>query len=114
MPHSDRTPEAAWLESWRQHSESLSQRVRDAHAGVEAALPETGRLHAMAIEDAHDAQANHQEELTVERLAAHFPGMAPSMRTVFEHVRMLAQSTPLDCCATQEAYPVDERPGASS
>ena len=59
-----------YLESSHQRAKSASSKLSKSPKVLAEFVPETGRLHVMAIEDAHNAQANHHEELTVERIAS--------------------------------------------
>ncbi len=93
--------DAAWLADWRAELEELYEEEAAAWAAIKAYLPGDGFALRNRLDVALGVIRDHDQELLVERLASHLPGLAPAIRAVYAHVlEWGSYSSMPGCCAT--------------
>jgi hypothetical protein len=92
---------AEWLEDWKRERDEVSDEFDAAWDAIERRLGPGGRELLSRFEDAFSAIQFHEQDLTMETVCTHLPGIAPGLRAVYQHViRGGAHARVLGCCAT--------------
>jgi len=90
-----------WLEDWLREGDELHEELKAAEDAIKSYLPRDGWELLMPLDSVYGALATHEQEMLLETIATHMPGLAPALRAIYQHVTHGgAYERVLGCCKT--------------